>query len=479
VFRNLEGQLLDGIESMLREPYGCFEQTSSATYPNIYVLKYLKHAGKSNPTIEKKAMDYIRTGYKRLVGYETEENGFEWFGKTPPHAALTAYGLLEFTDMQEFIPVDKNMLERTKSFLLSRRDGKGGFFQNSNGYDQFAAVPGRIANIYIVYSLTQAGIGKEIRLEYETALNKAFASNDVYLLSMMALAAHNMNDSKGYNRLMEAAKKLYREKGGVAETSVVNSRDASLRVETISLYSLALLRDPAADLAEVANLLSKILAEKTYYGYGATQATVLALQAIVEYSKRIGSITDNMDVNFMVNQQKIGEGGKHEKWIREGENTFHVAYSNEKKTAPYTMEVAYFTFTPPNSEKAELSLQTVLKEHELRVGETSRMQISVTNTKSVLQPMAMAKIGIPAGLSLQPWQLKELTEKNRIAYYEIFDHYLVFYWMGFAANETKTVNLDLKAEIAGTYKGKASNTYLYYTPEHKHWAEGLEVIIKQ
>src|SRR4029079_1400024 len=83
LFKSLEGQLLDGIESMLREPYGCFDQTSSCTYPNIYVLKYLKESGKSNPDIEKKALGYIERGYSRLIGYETSQNGFEWFGHTP------------------------------------------------------------------------------------------------------------------------------------------------------------------------------------------------------------------------------------------------------------------------------------------------------------------------------------------------------------------------------------------------------------
>ena len=107
-----------------------------------------------------------------------------------------------------------------------------------------------------------------------------------------------------------------------------------------------------------------------------------------------------------------------------------------------------------------------------------RMDIEVTNTKNLLQPMAIAKIGIPAGLSVQPWQLKELMDKDQVAYYEIFDNYLVLYWMGFAPDETKTIRLDLKAEIAGTYKAKASNAYLYYMPEYKYWNDGVEVEIR-
>lgn len=478
LYKNMEGQLLDGIESMLREPNGCFEQTSSTTYPNIYVLKYLRESGKSNPEIEKKAMDYLERGYKKLIGFETAENGFEWFGKTPPHEALTAYGLLEFTDMQEFIDVDKKMLERTKQFLLKRRDGNGSFNLINHGYDAFASVPNKIANIYIVYALTQAGIGKEIQKEYETQVKKAIESKDGYQLAMMAIAAHNMKDAAAYRILMLELENQNSKPSLNAETSVVNSRDASLRVETTALYALALMKTTNPDLGKVANLITNMLAEKSYYGYGSTQATVMALQTIVEYSKLIGKVSENAAVDFTINNKPtLGDKTLVDNLL-EGNNIFTVNYLQKDKAIPYNLEIGYSTFTPPNSEKADLHISTTLKNKETKVGETVRMDIAVTNIKSVLQPMAIAKIGIPAGLAAQPWQLKELMEKNQAAYYEFFDNYLVFYWMGFAPNETKVIHLDLKAEVPGTFKGKASNAYLYYTPEYKHWNNGVEVEIK-
>jgi TonB-dependent SusC/RagA subfamily outer membrane receptor len=478
LFKTLEGQLLDGIESMLREPYGCFEQTSSTTYPNIFVLKYLRESGRSNKAIEEKALDYIERGYKRLVGFETNIHGFEWFGKTPPHEALTAYGLLEFTDMQEFINVDKHMLERTKKFLLDRRDGKGEFRLSTGGYDRFASVPNKIANIYIVYALTQAGIGKEITLEYETAVKKALASNDGYQLAMMALAASNMKREKDFQTLMDALNANYQKSNLASETSVVNSRDASLRVETASLYALVLMRGPSPDMGTVSNLISRILSEKSYYGYGSTQSTVMALQAIVAYSKLTGRMSENPQITFTMNDTEAMADSSLSAVVQEGKNVFGVQYKENGGGIPYNLQVSYNTFTPPNSEKAELTLSTQLGATQTKVGETIRMDISVRNNKTLLQPMAVAKIGIPAGLSVQPWQLKEILEKNQVAYYEIFDNYLVLYWMGFAPNEIKTIKLDLKAEIPGTYKGKASNTYLYYTPEYKHWNDGVEVEIR-
>ncbi|HPH89498.1 MAG TPA: TonB-dependent receptor plug domain-containing protein [Ferruginibacter sp.] len=474
LFKSVEGQLLDGIESMLREPGGCFEQTSSTTYPNVFILKYLKESGKSNPDVYKKAIGYIERGYKRLTGFETSENGFEWFGKAPAHEALTAYGLLEFTDMKEFVQVDHKMLQRTLAFLLKRRDGKGGFKIASGGYDRFRSVPNKIANVYIVYAVTQAGAGNQFTIEYNAAVKQAIESNDAYQMAMMALAADNMHNKEDYQLLMNQLNKQYAEKNMKSETSVVNSQDASLRVEVKSLYTLALLRSPKPDLAAAASLLSSIMNEKSYYGYGSTQATVLALQAVVNYSKAVGKQSADIEIEFTLNNRKINESTMP----AEGQNNFEVRYKNNNEHIPYQYEVKYFTYSPPGSKKSVLSLQTSLQTNEASVGETVRLNVTVSNKQKDLQPMAIAKIGIPAGLSLQPWQLKQLAEENKVAYYEIFDNYLVLYWMGFAAEETKNIELDLKAEIPGTYVSKASNTYLYYTPEYKHWNEGLSVEVK-
>ncbi|MBO9730884.1 MAG: TonB-dependent receptor plug domain-containing protein [Chitinophaga sp.] len=477
IFTSLEGQLLDGIESMLREPSGCFEQTSSATYPNIFILKYLRESGKSNPRVVAKAMDYIEKGYKRLISYETSENGFEWFGHAPAHEALTAYGLLEFTDMQSFIDVDKDMLARTKKFLLNRRDGKGGFKLASGGYDRFASVPNAIANLYIVYALTQAGAGSEIKPEYEAAVKKAEASEDMYQLGLMALAASNMKQEADYNRLLKLLKDSYGRKGINAATTVVNSRDVSLRVEALSLYALALAREQQPDVAAIGMVISKILSEKSYYGYGSTQATVLALNAIVEYVKIKGRSESAGTIEFMLNGTKIS-GNDCSAAVKEGTNKLTVSYSSDKSGIPYSLQLEYNTLQPPNSPDADLLLTTQLADTAAQLGETVRMKIEVKNKKNILQPMAIAKIGIPGGLSLQPWQLKELITNKKVAYYEIFDNYLVLYWLGFGDAETKTITLDLKADIPGTYKAKASNCYLYYTPEHKHWNGGTTITIR-
>ena len=38
--------------------------------------------------------------------------------------------------------------------------------------------------------------------------------------------------------------------------------------------------------------------------------------------------------------------------------------------------------------------------------------------------------------------------------------------------------MDLHGSIAGSYTGKASSAYLYYTDEFKSWCPGLQVVIR-
>src|SRR5260370_16693381 len=42
-------QVVEGMDSLLRMPYGCLEQTSSSTYPNLLALDYMNPTKKLTP----------------------------------------------------------------------------------------------------------------------------------------------------------------------------------------------------------------------------------------------------------------------------------------------------------------------------------------------------------------------------------------------------------------------------------------------
>jgi hypothetical protein len=70
-----------------------------------------------------------------------------------------------------------------------------------------------------------------------------------------------------------------------------------------------------------------------------------------------------------------------------------------------------------------------------------------------------------------------LQEKKIVDYYELFDGYVVFHYEQLEPNQTKTVHLDLKADVPGTYEAPASSAFLYYTNEHKVWTMPERMVI--
>ncbi len=159
---------------MLREPHGCFEQLSSTTHPGVFILRIMEASGNLRPATRKRAIGYPESGYGKLKAYEVAGGGFEWFGQGQANTLLTAYGLLEFTDMQHYIAVDSGLLRRTRELLLNRRNGKGGFL-HGDWVDKHPTAHTYASNSYIVYAMTEAGLGDAIRPEYDTAVQRALA----------------------------------------------------------------------------------------------------------------------------------------------------------------------------------------------------------------------------------------------------------------------------------------------------------------
>ena len=116
-------QVIEGMDSMLRMPGGCFEQTSSSTYPNVLALDYMKRTKKLTPEVHAKAEGFIANGYQRLLTFEVPGGGFSWFGRAPANKILTAYGLMEFSDMSKVYDVDPKVIQRTQQWLAGAAAG--------------------------------------------------------------------------------------------------------------------------------------------------------------------------------------------------------------------------------------------------------------------------------------------------------------------------------------------------------------------
>ena len=102
--------MTESLTGLIREPHGCFEQTSSSNFPLVMAQQYFQSHVGVDPDLVTRSAAMLDKGYQKLISFECKNKGFEWFGSDPGHDALTAYGLLEFMEMAKVQHVDPALI---------------------------------------------------------------------------------------------------------------------------------------------------------------------------------------------------------------------------------------------------------------------------------------------------------------------------------------------------------------------------------
>lgn len=481
--------MTEALERLIREPYGCFEQTSSTVYPLVMAQQYfMSHQG-VDPSLIERSSQILETGYNRLIGFESPSGGFEWFGGDPGHDALTAYGLMEFTDMAQVRHVDPAMLDRTRDWLLTQRDGKGGFLRKTHTLHTWLAEP-ELAFSYDTWALLEAGIDADLTKEVEWVREAAERTDNTYVTALAANVLAMGGDVEGANHMLDRLAGKQADEGSLdgATQSVVGSGGEALQIETTALAVLAWLKNPRY-VANVERSI-KYLAESCKAGrFGSTQSTVLALRAIVEYDrsrakpKAPGTLLLVIDgqevgqpVSFTADRQGAIELPDAAAQLTPGRHQIQIRMDGGGQM-PYTIAADYYRLKPDSSDACKLHLEASLRDQSVEEGGITEASVTVINRTGEKLPTPVALIGIPGGLEVRHDQLKELVEEGKIAAYEVMGREVVLYWRALEAEQRVDLPLSLVAAIPGDYTGPASRAYEYYTDEHKQWVDGMHVTI--
>jgi hypothetical protein len=490
VFPTPLANMTEALQRLMQEPNGCFEQTSSTTYPLVMADQYfISHTG-VDPAIIARSNELLAKGYDKLKGFECKNRGYEWFGQDPGHECLSAFGLLEFTDMSQVREVDSKMLANTRAWLLARRDGKGEYSHERRALHTWIADPG-CANGYCTWALLECG-EKNLDVEVKWMKDRCASDDNAYVTALGANVLHLAGDKDGAKALMDKLAKQQDKDGHVlgAKTTVVGSGGEALEIETTSLATLAWLREPS--FAGNVEKAIHFLAESCKAGrFGSTQSTVLALRAINAYDKARAHPTAAGKVQVFVDGQPIGEAiafdekthgalalpdiaeklsaGKHEIALK----------MTDGSSLPYAMAITFNSLTPASSDQCKLRIETSLKDSKLVEGAPTEASVAVTNNTDETIPSPIAIVGIPGGLEVRHDQLKELVKADRIAAYEVRGREVILYWRDMQPKQSAKLPLSLIAAVPGTYTAPASRAYLYYTDEFKQWEAGMKVTITE
>jgi uncharacterized protein YfaS (alpha-2-macroglobulin family) len=480
--------LTKALARLIQDPSGCFEQTSSTSYPLTMAQQYFTTHTGVDPKMIATAQEKLDAGYKRLVGFETKERGYEWFGENPGHEALTAFGLLHFTDMARVRDVDQAMLARTRDWLLAQRDGQGGFSRKRRALHTWIEDKDA-SNGYILWALLETG-ARGLEREIAAFKTAATASQNSYVVALGANVAALSGDRNAARKLAERLASRQNKSGAVdgGTASIVGSEGESLVIETTALATLAWLRDPT--FSGAVERAMKFLADSSQDGrYGSTQSTVLALRAIVAHDQqrarpraagRLRLFLDGQPVGAPVDFDTRTQGAlvlpDLADRLTKGTHRIELRMENGAPM-PYSIAVDYHTTTPDSSKQTKVGLAVALAKGGLREGELVEAVATVSNLTARPVPSPIAIVGLPGGLEPRHDQLKELVKKGTIDAYEVMGRDVVLYWRSLEPGQKVSVPVSLLAAVPGHFTAPASRAYLYYADEHKAWVAPLEATI--
>ncbi len=487
-------EIVQGMDGMMKKPYGCFEQTSSCNYPNLLALQYLRQTEQSNPRLERKTHELLEFGYKRLSGFESPNGGFDWFGSDQAHEGITAFAIMQFSHMKSvYKGVDQRIIDRSVKWLRTRMDGKGSFIRDERTtWSLGLNKDNKVFDAFIVYCLSEAGI-KGFERELNAVYDAAAESDDPYMVGMAALAHHNYGKKKKANELTSRQDQLLGTGSAIVSSdarTIFGGKSGNFELEAKALLVLNLSKTNQPNVTRVKELAKEIRESRKWdSSFGPTHTTVLGMRALMAYNEVAKQTEEDGTIAFYVEGKRVAEKqyfkGSHdvikidglEKFFGEGKYDFNVVFEGVKHPLPHTVSFKWNTIQPVSSKDKPIAMSTRIRQKDIKVGDQVRMDVKLENITGNVQPTPMAIVGLPAGLSPQVRQLNELVEKEKIGYYEITGSNVILYFRHIKRGEEKNIPLDLKADFAGNFQASASSAYTYYNDEDKHWIPGAKVEI--
>lgn len=482
-------QVIEGMDSILRMPGGCFEQTSSSTYPNVLALDYMKRTKKLTPEVRAKAEGFIANGYQRLLTFEVPGGGFSWFGNPPANKILTAYGLMEFSDMAKVYDVDSRLIQRTQQWLASQQQPNGSWkpdtqFINEGATNRYNSDLLRIT-AYLGWSLKNTGYnGPAVDKARQYVVENMRAKADPYTLAVIAnfavdYAADREFTRRAMQQLLDARAEKEDKVWWQAEETAVYARGESAAIETTGLALQAVLKwggDPGTSR----KALSYIASKKDASGnWATTQGTIMALRALLLATEK-GSSDVKGDVEITLNGKPVehltvtaDNNDLLHQFVLKGADTANNRVGirfNGKGTLAYQIVGRHFLPWGERPAAEPMSIEVTYDRTRLAQDDIATATATVKNNLRETANMVMVDLGIPPGFDLLSEDLQSFVERTagrkggRLEKFSLTPTQAILYFDSIAPGGVVNFNFRLRAKYPIRARTFQSRVYEYYDP---------------
>jgi uncharacterized protein YfaS (alpha-2-macroglobulin family) len=466
------------------------------------------------PEAQMQAETYVATGYQRLVTFEVDGGGFSLFGGAPADPFLTAYGLMQFTDMASVYPVDEALLQRTAQWLLAQQQGDGSWVDQ--GYSEHWRIDSKVpTTAYITWSLIEAGyrdtpeVARAIAMLRESTPSPSQGegwgeddSADAYSLALVAnaLAAYDAEDGatraaldRLYAMRMTGDGTVYWEP---ATASFMGGSGNSGSLETTALAALAFMRS-GSHADAVSGALTYLVQGKDSWGtWQTTQATILSLKALLTAAEAGGEAEGAVTVRVSLN-----EGPHQEVAIHEGNAdvvhlvTFDDGFSSsdgdevridvgdgQAGNLMYQVATRYYIpwdrVAPAPEAESPVEIDVDYDRTSLAVNDEVTVDVEARLKEGVVR-MALIDLGVPPGFDVVREDLGQLVERGVISRYELTGRQVIVYVEDLSSEASLRFSLRLMARFPLRAQTPPSSAYDYYNPETAAVREPLMVTVSE
>ena len=485
-------QTIEGLEKLLRMPFGCGEQNMMLFAPDAYITRYLKQSGQLKPEIMAKAEKLMLTGYQRQLTFRRHDGSFSAFGERDKEGSLflTAFVLKCFSQAKDLIYIDEDLLSQATRWILDHQNEDGSF--EPVGFihhrEILGGVQGKTAlTAYVAIALLESGEKASSARAIGYLEKKLGRIDDPYTAAITAYAL----ELAGSGAREEAHKKLLSlaqedENGlhwGGGEIKPLRRASRSVAIEATAYATLALLKH--GDKFNASRAAKWLVSQRNALGgFDSTQDTVIALQALTEYCSQAQA-----EVNLRL---KVVAGGE-EKEVRITRENFDVLQVVE---VPVNEEVRISAegqgeaivqvvkrFNLPQVEKEEeqiLKLKVDYDATEVEVNDLVRVSVELEFNPPIPMEagMVVLDISVPTGFAPVESSLQDVVEKEeQVKRYDVAGRKVIFYLENLLPGDKLSFSFQVKALYPVKAKGVSSRAYSYYKPELSGETLGPELVV--
>jgi len=487
-------QTIDGLDQLLQMPYGCGEQNMILFAPDVYITKYLEESGQLKPEIMAKAEKLMLTGYQRELTYRRDDGSFSAFGQNDEVGSLwlTAFVLKTFSQAKGIMYIDEDVLSQARNWITSHQKADGSF--ESVGFvhhqDLMGGVQGKTAlTAYVAIALLEAGETSASAKAISYLESKLGEIDDSYTMAITTYAlelAGSARKDEAHTKLMALAQED--DNGlhwGSSEPIVEPMGEKALpirpefmppqeipstQIEATAYATLALTEH--ADVLNAGKAAKWLVSQRNSQGgFGSTQDTVMALQALTSYAQGASA-----DVNLTLTVQGGGETHNlsiHQKnydvlQVVEVPLNQEMTIDVQGKGEAVVQVVKRYNLPKPEEGTPVFDISVDYSADQVEVNDILGVSVKLTYNPPDNLPlkaeMVVLDVAVPTGFEPVRESLDALLT-DTVKRYDVAARKVIFYLEDLTPGQKVSFKFDAKALYPVRAKETASQAYSYYNPQ--------------